>query len=77
MIDSQIKGVILSPDDVVTQRQWRRAICAFYAGIILILAAVCGVHQFVKPVGEIQFAGSPGLALTAEAARGDPAASRQ
>jgi hypothetical protein len=75
MIDSQIKGVILSPDDVVTQRQWRRAICAFYAGIILILAAVCGVHDFVKPAGKAQVAGSPELA-TAESA-GEPMTHRR
>jgi hypothetical protein len=39
---------------------------ALYAGIILILAALCGVHQFVKPGGEVQVAGSPELVPAAE-----------
>jgi len=77
MIDSRIKRAILSPEDVATQRQWRRGVCAVYAGIILILAAVWGEQQLVKPGSEVQFAGSPELAAAAEAARGEPAISRQ
>jgi hypothetical protein len=77
MIDSRIKRVSLSPEDAATYRQWRRAVCALYglyAGILLALAAMWGMHQVVKPGAEVQIAGSAGQAPAAEAARAESAA---
>jgi hypothetical protein len=80
MIDSRIKRMSLSPQDAATYRQWRRAVCALYglyAGILLILAAMWGVHHVVKPGSEVQIADSASQAPAAEAARAGSAARRQ
>jgi hypothetical protein len=60
---------IRSPEDAATFRQWRRAVCLFYAAIILILVAVAGAWQSATS-GRIEVAGSP-----ASAAGSAPAAS--
>lgn len=70
MIDSHIYKVNLSPEDVATQQRWRRVVCAVYAGMFLVLAAVWGAHQFATP-GETQIAGAPGIAPVADASRRD------
>jgi hypothetical protein len=77
MIDSRIKRLVLSPEDTATHRQWRRAVCVFYASVILMLAAALGVDQFVMPKGEAQVADAPGFAPAAEAGRGEPATLRR
>jgi hypothetical protein len=63
MTDSQFKKVILSPEDAVTHRKWRRAMCAIYAGIILVLAVAWGVPIFTG--NHTQTAGSPGPVMEA------------
>lgn len=73
MIDSRINKAILSPEDIATHRQWRRAVCALYAGVILVLAAVCGAHHFVTSGAEARIAAAPGLAAAAEAGHGEAA----
>jgi hypothetical protein len=77
MTDFRINKVILSPEDVATHRQWRQAVCAIYAGIILILATTWGVHQLVMPGDDAQIAGSSRLAPAMEANRGEPEVRRQ
>ena len=77
MTDFRINKVILSPADVATFGQWRRAVCAIYAGIILILAATWGVHQLIMPGDDAQIAGSSRLTPAMEANRGEPDVRRQ
>ena len=77
MIDFRINNAIFSPDDIATQRQWWRAVCAIYAGIIFILAASWGVHQLVMSGDDVQIAGSSRLVPAMEAYRGEPDVRRQ
>jgi hypothetical protein len=44
MTDSRFKKVLLSPEDAETHKKWQRAVCAIYAGIILVLATTWGAH---------------------------------
>jgi hypothetical protein len=37
-------GFAWSADDEATFRRWRRAVCLFYGGIVLVLAAICVAH---------------------------------
>jgi hypothetical protein len=67
--NSRIKRANLSLEDVVTFRQWRRAVCAFYAGIIVILSAAWGMYHAVTPGDGVQTAGAPGPVI--EASRDD------
>jgi hypothetical protein len=59
MTDFNIKAAPLSPEDAATYRQWRRAVCAIYAGMILTLVAIWGVHKFGVPGHDVETAGSP------------------
>jgi hypothetical protein len=62
-----------SPEDAATYRQWRRAVCIFYAVVCLFLAAVSGVLQFAKRGHEAQLASSPRLLPAVEVGRGERA----
>jgi hypothetical protein len=62
-----------SPEDAATYRQWRRAVCIFYAVICLFLVAVWGSQQFAKRADDAQFASSPRLLPTVEVGRGERA----
>jgi hypothetical protein len=67
-------SMIRSPEDAATFRRWCRAVCAFYAAVILVLAAVSGAFQFVRR-GAIEIAGSPqpaSAAATASARSASP-----
>jgi flagellar biogenesis protein FliO len=44
----KIPGLVLSPEDEAAVRKWRRAVCAFYGCIGLILIAAWGVHRLVN-----------------------------
>jgi hypothetical protein len=63
--------VIESPEDAATYRQWRRAVCIFYAVVCLFLVAAWGSLQFVKHGDEAQFASSPRLLPAVEVGRGE------
>jgi hypothetical protein len=64
--------VIHSPEDAATLREWRRAVCLFYAVFTLILVAVSAVQQLGKREDEAQIAGSLTLAPAVKAVRREP-----
>lgn len=63
--------VIHSPEDAATFRQWRRAVCFFYAAISFTLLVVWGVQQLGKQEDEAQIAGSATLAHAVKAVHGE------
>jgi negative regulator of sigma E activity len=63
--------VIHSPEDSATVRQWRRAVCFFYAAITFTLVIVWGVQQLGKQEDEAQIASSATPSPTVKVVRGD------
>jgi len=44
----KISRMVWSPEDEAAFKKWRRALCAFYACIGLILVAAWSLHQLVR-----------------------------